>query len=368
MALTRGGKRRRPGGTAPKGLLSPEEQKLVDRIAKSLRESRLVADLVTLERAIVSLDPNGLEEVVRELTVVYLESKIAETLATAYRRRAVAEFRRVMEQDARPGAPILQDDMVRLPNGLVVPRSLAMLAPDVMTEFQINAALPGAQIVTDFIDPAAVQYAETRGAQLVTDIDAANRTAVRYVIRDSLALGRSPADTARLLRDTVGLHTRWARAVVNYDDATVRQLIRAGMTPAQARAQADTMVKAYRDRLIRRRAEMIARTEIQLAQNMARQTSWDTAYKTGLLDGGSKKEWLVAPSGSRRGAPCDTCASLNGKRVQWNAAFPTGHIMPPAHPHCRCTAVLIPPSRGLSGLPSQDMDSWLRQLQAMEMS
>lgn len=362
MALTRGGKRRLGGGP-PRTPLTAVEKKLVERIARALRESRLVADLVTIERAIVALNPNEVEEVIRELSIVYLEARLADTLAAAYRRKAEEEFVRLMRNDAMRNAPILQPQAgVRLPSGIIVPASLAP-SFEPITEFQIN---PVRDIITDYIDPAAVRYADVRGAQLVTDIDAANRTAVRYIIRDSLALGRSPADTARLLRDTVGLHTRWARAVVNYDEKTMRQLIRAGMTPAQARAATDARVKTYRDRLIRRRAEMIARTEIQLAQNMARQTSWDASNKAGLLDGTSQKEWLVAPSGSRRGRPCDVCAGLNGKRVQWNAAFPTGHTMPPAHPHCRCTAVLIPPSRGLTGLPSQDMDRWLRELQAMD--
>jgi hypothetical protein len=362
VALTRGGKRRLGGGP-PRTPLTAVEKALVERIARALRESRLVADLVTIERAIVALNPNGVEEIIRELSIVYLEARLADTLAAAYRRKAEEEFIRLMRNDATRNAPILQPQAgVRLPSGIIVPASLAP-SFEPITEFQIN---PVRDVITDYIDPAAVRYADVRGAQLVTDIDAANRTAVRYVIRDSLALGRSPADTARLLRDTVGLHTRWARAVVNYDEATMRQLIRAGMTPAQARAATDARVKTYRDRLIRRRAEMIARTEIQLAQNMARQTSWDASNKAGLLDGQSQKEWLVAPSGSRRGAPCDVCAGLNGKRVQWNAAFPTGHTMPPAHPHCRCTAVLIPPSRGLTGLPSQDMDRWLAELKLMD--
>ena len=267
-----------------------------------------------------------------------------------------------MQNDAIRNAPILQDQGVRLPSGIIVPRSLAE-SMDVITEISIN---PVRDVIADFIDPAAVRYADMRGAQLVTDITSANRTALRYVIRDSLAAGRDPMSTARLVRDTVGLHTRWARAVVNYDAAQMSQALRAGMTPVQARTRVDGLVKTYRDRLIRRRSEMIARTEIQLAQNMARQSSWTGAQKVGLLDGSSQKEWLVAPSGSRRGAPCDVCAGLNGSRVQWNAAFPTGHTMPPAHPHCRCTAVLIPPARGLTGLPSQDMDRWLRELQAMD--
>lgn len=361
MALTRGGKRR-PGGTGPAQPLTPVEQALVDRIARMLRESRLAVDVGKIAEAVVALAPSDLESAINDATVLYIEARLADALAAAYRQRARDEWIRLLKEDARRGAPILQDQGVRLPSGIIVPRTLAAdLVP--VTEFTIN---PVRDVIVDYINPAALQYANQRSAQLVTDITTANRTALRYIIRDSLAIGRSPMDTARLIRDTVGLHTRWARAVVNYDEAQMRQLIRAGMTPAAARARVDTLVKTYRDRLIRRRAEMIARTEIQLAQNMARQSSWDVAAKTGLLDGASQKEWLVAPSGSRRGAPCEICAELNGKRVAWNAAFPTGHTMPPAHPHCRCTAVLIPPSRGLTGLPSQDMDRWLRELQAMD--
>lgn len=361
MAITRGGKRR-PGGYGPSNPFNAQEQEIADQIARMLRETRLAVDIETLLQAIVSLDPNGVEEIIRDVTIVYLEARLAEKLKKAYLRRAQEEFVRLIRDDARPGVPILQDPGVRLPSGIIVPSSLA--TPDGgIDEYAIN---PLRNVIVDFVDPRAVYYADTRAAALVTDIDTANRTAIRYVIRDSLAQGRSPYDTARMLRQTVGLHTRWARAVDNYDTTTIRQLIRAGMTPEAARARADVMTKTYRDRLIRRRAEMIARTELQLAQNMARQTSWDGAYKTGLLDGSSQKEWLVAPSGSRRGAPCEICSSLNGKRVQWNAAFPTGHTMPPAHPHCRCTAVLIPPSRGLTGLPSQDMDRWLAELRLMD--
>ena len=361
MAITRGGKRR-PGGTGPAQPLTPVEQALVDRIARMLRESRLAVDVGKIAEAVVALAPSDLESAINDATVLYIEARLADAFAAAYRQRARDEWIRLLKEDARRGAPILQDQGVRLPSGIIVPRSLAADL-DVVTEFTIN---PVRDVIVDYINPAALQYANQRSAALVTDITTANRTALRYIIRDSLAVGRSPMDTARLIRDTVGLHTRWARAVVNYDEAQMRQLIRAGMSPAAARARVDTLVKTYRDRLIRRRAEMISRTEIQLAQNMARQSTWDVSAKTGLLDGASQKEWLVAPSGSRRGAPCEICAELNGKRVAWNAAFPTGHTMPPAHPHCRCTAVLIPPSRGLTGLPSQDMDRWLRELQAMD--
>jgi hypothetical protein len=135
------------------------------------------------------------------------------------------------------------------------------------------------------------------------------------------------------------------------------------MTPQAARDKADVLTDRYRDRLIRRRAEMIARTEVQMAQNMARLSAWDASVKTGVTDPASMKVWSTAPMSSQRGRPCDICLEQKARGpIQWNAAFPMGVTMPPAHPHCRCTAVLIPPSRGLTGLPSQDMGAYLSQL------
>lgn len=353
---------RRPGGGPPATPLTAFEQRLADAIARSLRNVANSLEVERIVNAIQMLNPDGLEEVLRQVTIVVLEQRIANALAATYRAKAEVEFQRLILEDPRIGSMILQDQGVRLPSGIIVPRDLAEAA-GFQFEAQIN---PAKAIITDYIDPRSVNYGATRGAALVADIDKANRTALRYVLRDGLAKGKSVWDLAKDIKDTVGLHTRWARAVETYKQTTMQQLIRSGMTAPQAKARTDTLVKRYRDRLIRRRAEMISRTEVQLAQNMARQTGWSAAGEAGVLDGRSMKEWVVAPSGSRRGEPCPTCQELAGKRVQWNAAFPTGHVMPPAHPHCRCTAVLVPPSRGLSGLPSQDMDAWLARLDALE--
>ena len=86
---------------------------------------------------------------------------------------------------------------------------------------------------------------------------------------------------------------------------------------------------------------MIARTEVQLAQNQGRYLGWQQSYESGLLDGGSTKMWITAYQDV-----CDECQELNGQVVSWNGAFTNGDIMPPAHPNCRCTAVVIPPDRG----------------------
>jgi hypothetical protein len=172
--------------------------------------------------------------------------------------------------------------------------------------------------------------------------------------------------TARELRQIVGLHSRWARAVLNFDEKNFTAMVKAGVSSEDARTRTDNLTKKYRDKLIRRRAEMIARTEVQQAQNYGRQASWEASDRAGLVDAASMKEWRTAPRGSSYGEPCDECAAMRGTRVPWNGSFANGDVMPPAHPHCRCTAVLVPPTRGLEGLPSQDLGSWITQLDALE--
>lgn len=339
--------------------LTPSEATLANALADILRFKVRVISAQGVADFISNANIEEWGDILQEAGIQVVQARLVDALRKAYGPAATGSFIDVLEKYARPGIPILQDPGIRLDNGIIVPSSMA---PDLITT-QLN---PADRVMLDYINPRAVDYAQTRAAQLVTDISEANRRSLRWMLTDSVSRGVSVPDTTRVLRQTIGLHRRWARAVVNYDTRTYGQLLDAGMSSGRARARADVLTKRYRDKLIRARAEMIARTEFAMAGNMARQTGWDAAYRTGVLDGSSMKEWKVAPSGSSRGAPCDVCAGLSGKRVQWNAAFPTGHIMPPAHPHCRCTAVLVPPSRGLSGLPSQDLAAWRARLAEMD--
>lgn len=359
MALTFGGKRR-PGGGPPATPLDPLEQALAERLARIMRDTGRVVSEDRLAAAIESLDPDTLASMLNEVTIGAVGARLDDVLRGVFLTTADAEARRILRETPRPGLPTVTDAGVRLPSGIIIPRDLAPVDTIGFTLSPID------RLTLDYIDPRAVDYARRRAAALVVDIDSANRLGLRRLITDSMARGIPPRQTARLVRQTVGLHTRWIRAVDNFDRKQVAALMKQGLTPGQAQARADVLTKRYRDRLIRRRAEMIARTEIQTAQNMARQTSWDAGNKAGYVDGGSMKVWRAATATLRGAPPCDVCSQMNGQRVQWNAAFASGHIMPPAHPHCRCTAVLVPPSRGLSGLPSQDMGSWLARLDALD--
>lgn len=359
MAFTFGGKRR-PGGGPPRTPLDPLEQALADRLARIMRDTGRVVSEDQVAQAIEGLDPDLLSRMLNDVTISSIGARLDDVLRSVFLTTADAEARRILRETPRPGIPEVTDMGIRLPSGIIIPKDLA---PVDTIGFTIS---PIDRLTLDYIDPRAVSYARARAARLVVDIDGANRQGLRRLITDSVAQGRSPAQTARLVRQTVGLHTRWIRAVDNYSRQQLAALMKQGLSPAAAQARADVLTKQYRDRLIRRRAEMIARTEIQTAQNMARQTSWDAGNKAGYVDGASMKVWRAATSTLGGVPPCDVCSQMNGQRVQWNAAFASGHVMPPAHPHCRCTAVLVPPSRGLTGLPSQDMESWLARLDAMD--
>lgn len=350
-----------PGGSGPRVPLDPLEQEFTDRMASMLR--LLVADLDedTLINAIMALDPDNLTMALAEITTGNLQTYIEDLLRALFTSNGEKEAAKQTRQRPLVARPTYVDEGVMMPSGIIIP---ADMAPPGTVGLTLT---PLQRITLNFIDPKAVDYARTRSARLVTDIDEANRLALRRQIGDAVTQGTAPRDLARSLRQTVGLHTRWANAVSRYDSETMTDLVRQGMTPTAARARADVLTKRYRDRLIRRRAEMIARTEIQTVQNMARLAAWDASVKTGMTDPSSRKVWSTSYDNSTLGKPCEICREQKARGpIQWNAAFPMGVFMPPAHPHCRCTAVLLPPSRGLTGLPSQDLDSWIAQLDELD--
>ena len=341
-------------------VLTAEEQALVNEVAAALRRLRTRFSIENMVSAISVLSPDSIEEILQEMTIVFAQAAFTGQLSQSFRRTVDAEFNRILQNTPGLSTMSVGRQGVRLPSGIIVPRDLVDQAG-----LKYEVVLNPQEVITNYINPKVIQYAQTRSAALVTGIDQANRLALRRVLSDAMAQGLSPRATAKIVQRDLGLHTRWARAVNNFEQNTVNQLMRQGLTAAKAQAQAQRPVARYRDQLIRKRAMMIARTEIQMAQNMARQSAWRMAADAGILEPDTQKEWLVAPAESKLGVACPVCLELAGKRVQWNAAFPTGHMVPPAHPHCRCTVVLIPPSRGLTGLPSQDMGSWLARLDAM---
>lgn len=199
-----------------------------------------------------------------------------------------------------------------------------------------TAADFGVEVGTSFdmVNPRALEWAEQHLGRLIVQITDEQRAMVQQIVDNALRGGATVDDVAGSLSRVIGLHDRWAMAVDNAYQGTLSRLLAEGATQAQAQQTAERIAAAYRQRLIQARARTIARTEILSAQNAGRQLGWEDAIRQGFADPNSTKVWVVDD-------PCDICADLEDEEVPWDAEFSNGEQMPPAHPNCECTAILV---------------------------
>ncbi len=202
--------------------------------------------------------------------------------------------------------------------------------------------------------PAVQQQADLHAARFVREIGEDTRFTVNAVMRDAVARGLGPPETARTVRESIGLTISQANAVQNY-----RRMLTAGDPEAATRAlhdpryglnvanlspeQIDARVEAYRRRYVAYRATTIARTETLHASNAGAVGAIQTAVRSGALPGGTKKKWLIA----KDERTCVKCSSIprlqpNGVGVEqpfvWEEGSQSGEVyLPPEHPNCRCT-------------------------------
>ena len=177
----------------------------------------------------------------------------------------------------------------------------------------------------------AQRIARDYGAAQIDLIDKETKKAVRTIIQWSIREGIAPRDAAKLIKKSVGLNRPQMQTLIDYD-----RRLPAEMSPA-VRAKA---AGKYRGKLVRRRAMMIARTEVIDALNMGAEVAWRQAQGQGLLGKEAKKEWLTTPVGA-----CNVCLALNGKSVKIGQKFqsPRGELNgPTAHPNCRCGLAPVP--------------------------
>lgn len=172
-----------------------------------------------------------------------------------------------------------------------------------------------------------INWARTRGMELVTDLSEQQLATTQGIILNALGGNMDPATVAPLIELTIDLHPTQAKWV---QDRLARDLA-SGMP----RQDAYLASRAFTEQLLRQRASTIARTEIMAAENMGQLEAWRQAARDGLIPKEARKVWVVGPGA------CTTCALVNGKAVKLEDPFPLVDVlMPPAHPNCRCTAGL----------------------------
>jgi hypothetical protein len=206
-------------------------------------------------------------------------------------------------------------------------------------------------MVFDAVNERSVRWATQHAALMVTRINSETMKAIRNVIVRGQVEGLAPRRQARLIQEMVGLTSRDALAVSRFRDG----MVAAGLKQSVIESRTARMSR----RLLRRRAENIARTETIRAANMGVQLSWRSAMDRGHLPQGTQKVWIA--SGDDR--TCPICAVLHGEVIDIVEPFsvqeqatsftrdgqdfvvaekaplknPSITETPPAHPSCRCT-------------------------------
>jgi len=297
------------------------EEQLYNIIRNALYRAGRIADADALASAIINLQPDLLEQALLTINVDTIGQIIRDSITAVINNAGV-----LAGQEIKP---------------------LIEATPDWGNANTLTGK-PKGEFTFNIHNPVADLYAERQAGRLVTAINDSMRLAIRQIISDSFSKEISVPYTAKKLRQVIGLHPRWAQAVDKFYDRTYKNLLKQGLKPEKALEKTDLLTDKYRQKLIRARATMIARTEIQIAQNMGRQLAWQQAVDGGWVAGDSMKQWQTVYKNNAGGPPCDKCAPLDGVQVRWDSAFDNGLLMPPAHPHCRCTAFLVPPSRGLN--------------------
>jgi hypothetical protein len=188
----------------------------------------------------------------------------------------------------------------------------------------------------DVMNPKALAAAEHQAAELLTAVNEETRATVRGMIARAYREGLTAPQTARQIREVIGLNERQATALINYRFG----LLEDGASPERVA----TLAERYGDRLLRQRADMIAQTEIHRASNEGQRELWREAVRNGRLNAARARVIWITNVGAC--SYCEGIADLNADGVSIDGEFLTGEgdaISGPeeSHPNCGCNTGLI---------------------------
>ena len=185
-----------------------------------------------------------------------------------------------------------------------------------------------------YTNPRATRWAREQSSHLIKNINEDQRTTIRNIITQGFEEQLTRKKIAKKLRSEIGLQSRQQTALENFRKREQAKKL----SPALV----DKNVAKYRKKLIRQRADSIARTELTRSANMGQQLLWEESIANGTLTPGKfLKLWIVTPDDRL----CKICETYVGYSVEVQGTFeaPNGARLPtpPLHPMCRCSLALI---------------------------
>ena len=212
------------------------------------------------------------------------------------------------------------------------------------------------------VNERAVNFMQQERLRLIREFSAEQRRATREALVDGITRGANPREQAIAFRESIGLTRKQQRAVNNFrnmledNDAEVfsrklrdkrfdRKIRRAIQNDKPlTQDEISRMTTRYKDRYIKYRSEVIARTEALRAVHSGNNEGFEQAIENGDLDKDQlKKTWNTAGDDRVR----DTHELMDRQEVKWGEDFtsPSGSgLQYPGDPNapgaetiqCRC--------------------------------
>lgn len=177
----------------------------------------------------------------------------------------------------------------------------------------------------------AIEFAQARGGHLAAAVTASVKRSIEIAIVDGIETGSGIAAITRDIKAVVGLSDRDARALV----AARTKMRAAGVAEGAIQKE----ISRRSRKMLRRRAETIARTEMISARNVGTLNAWRQEQANGTLSQQARKIWIDAD-----GCPeCEDLASQDPIPVSamFEGDFGGPYQSPPAHPSCRCSMGIV---------------------------
>lgn len=299
------------------------------------------------------------------------EPKIRKALIQAFNELRTQESRAAIEKALMEGG--LESVMRMFEN--INPKIAAKLGPVLDEAISEGAKLPAEMIpaaaflVSDIsvslFNRYTVEFLQRYKLNLIQAISNNTREAIRNsLIADQIA-GKNPRETARNFRNTIGLTPKQEQAVRNYrtylenlDKAALERALRDKRSDSVilrhikdqkplSSDQIDRLTNRYRERYIKYRAEVIARTEALRATSVGNRAAIDELIQTGQVNVNIVRRFWVYTKDNRTRDPHRKVPSMNPKGVRLDEPYKTslGPLLYPRDPNgtaantvqCRCT-------------------------------
>ena len=197
------------------------------------------------------------------------------------------------------------------------------------------------EVLVDFdtINERAVRLMRENKLRLIREFLDSQRAATQHALVGGITEGLNPIAQAKAFRDSIGLTSRQEAAVRNYRrllqtgdrGALVRALRDRRFDPTVGRAlasdtplttsQIDRMVARYRERYVKYRSEVIARTESLRTVHQGNEEMYRQAVETGKLDAAElTRTWVTARDERVR----STHSTMGGQRRGFDEPFISG--------------------------------------------